>query len=88
MACSLSKDKNKVAAIVVINKHVFSARLYIFGRFKGFDHIKMSKHIQFTIFSASLSCSRSLHNMNIGNLYILNIFQVRRTRREMVPRFK
>lgn len=67
MACSLSKEKNNVAAAAVINKHVFSPLLYTFSRIKGIEHIKLPKHLKFTIFSASLSCLRSLHNMNIGH---------------------
>ena len=77
--------KNKVAAAAVINKDIFSARLpdeaTIFSDEAkaielAFDYIKMSKYTYFSIFSDSLSCLQSLHNMNIDLPYILDILYV------------
>ena len=70
-----SKDKNKVAAAA----EVFSARLpheaTLFSAEAktielAFEYIKMSKYTYFTIFSDLLSCTQSLHRMNISHPYI------------------
>ena len=74
-----SKDKNKVAAAAVNNHDVFSVRLpdeaTIFTAEAkaiqlAFELIKISKDTYFTIFSDSLSCLQSIHNMNIDHPYI------------------
>ena len=39
----------------------------------AFELIKISKDIHFTIFSDSLSCLQSVHNMNIDHPYILDM---------------
>ena len=75
----VSKDNTKVAAIVaVFNQDVFSVRLpneeTIFSAEAkaiqlAFEH-KILKDTHFTIFSYSLSCLNSLHNINIDHPYI------------------
>ena len=77
-----SKDKNNVAVAAVSNHDVFSVRLpdevAIFTAEAkaiqlAFELIKISEYTYFTIFSASLSCLQSIHNMNIDHPYILDI---------------
>ena len=74
-----SKDKKNVAAAAVIYQDVFLARLpdeaTLFSAEAkaielAFEHIKMSKYTHFTIFSDSLSCLQSLHNIDIDPSYI------------------
>ena len=70
--------KKKVAAAAVINHGVFSVRLpdeaTIFKAIQlAFELIKISKDTYFTIFSDSLSCLQSIHNINIDHPYILDI---------------
>ena len=76
------QDKNKVAAAAVSNHDVFSVQLpdkaTIFTAEAkaiqlAFELIKISKDTYFTIFSDSLSCLQSIHNMNIDHPYILDI---------------
>ena len=77
-----SKDGNKVAAAAVVNNDIFSVRLpdeaTIFTAEAkaielAFEYIRISKNTHFTIFSDSLSCLQSLHNMNIEHPLILSI---------------
>ena len=78
-----SKDKIKVAAAAAVSNHdVFSVRLpdeatILTAEAKAiqlaFELIKISKDTYFTIFSDSLSCLQSIHNMNIDHPYILYI---------------
>lgn len=77
-------NRNKVAAVAVVNNNndLFSARLpelaTIFtARAKviklDFEYIRISKNSHFKIFSDSLPCFQTLHDMNIDHSYISSI---------------
>ena len=76
-----SKERDKVAAGAVVNNDIFSVRLpdeaTIFTAEAkavelAFEYIRISKNTHFTIFSDSLSCLQSLHNMNIDHPFSLS----------------
>ena len=70
-----------MAVAAVIDKNVFSTRLpdeatLFSAEALAFEHVKMSKYTHFAILSDSLSCSQSLHSMNIDHPHILDILYI------------